>query len=73
MNVGNVVESNGGFNVNNGQPVNGDVIRDVVLEHNIIRNSDVDVAFQIAPSLFVRCPRSPISPSSTDPLLNFCV
>jgi hypothetical protein len=46
---GNVVESNGGFNVANGVPTNA--IRDLVIEGNRIAQTDADKAMQISPAL----------------------
>lgn len=45
----NVITSNGGFNVNNGQATSA--IRDVVIERNQIAHTDADKAMQISSAL----------------------
>jgi hypothetical protein len=49
---GNVVESNGGFNINNGAP--SQWVRDIVIEGNVVKASDADKALQVAPEMLVR-------------------
>ena len=46
---GNVVDSNGGFNVANGLPTTA--VRDVVIEGNRISDTDADKAMQISSTL----------------------